>query len=76
MPAMLHWLGVKPSYSRARAEHKHSGIQFLSPAQRHAGKDHAILAARHAVYLAAKHRNPVRWSGDTRDWSPIGAGDP
>ena len=33
-------------------DHRHSGIRYVSPAQRHAGDDHAILAARHAVYLA------------------------
>ena len=51
-------------------EHKHSGIQYVSPAQRHAGDDHVILEARHAVYLAARQRNPARWSGDTRNWTP------
>ncbi len=34
---------------------------------------HAILAARDAVYAAARERHPTRWSGPTRDWSPIGA---
>jgi putative transposase len=53
-------------------EHKHSGIQYVSPAQRHAGEDHAILEARHAVYVAAQERNPARWSGPTRDWTPAG----
>ena len=114
--AMLHWLGVKPSYSRPRVsddnafaespfrtakyrpelstdgfgdldaarawaarfthwynfEHKHSGIQYVSPAQRHASDDHTILEARHAVYLAAQERNPARWSGSIRDWTPAG----
>ena len=32
----------------------------------------AILAARHDLYLQARQRNPARWSGDTRNWSPIG----
>ena len=115
--AMLHWLGVKPSYSRPRVsddnafveslfktakyrpefpahgfadlesarawghdfvrwhngEHRHSGIRYVTPAQRHAGKDNAILAARHQVYLRARERNPARWSGNTRNWSPISA---
>jgi putative transposase len=53
-------------------EHRHSGIRYVSPAQRHAGDDHAILAARHALYLQAQRRNPARWSRHTRDWSPIG----
>jgi hypothetical protein len=33
----------------------------------------AILAARHALYSRARELNPGRWSGDTRNWSPIGA---
>jgi transposase InsO family protein len=114
--AMLHWLGVKPSYSRPRVsddnafaeslfrtakyrpefpahgfatldearawgtrfvrwyniEHRHSGIRYVTPAQRHAGEDHAILAARHAIYQAAREANPARWSGQTRNWSPVG----
>ena len=115
--AMLHWLGVKPSYSRPRVsddnayaeslfrtakyrpefpvkgfadldaarawaagfvrwynhDHRHSGIRYVSPAQRHAGEDHAILAARHALYTKAREQKPARWSRTTRNWSPIGA---
>ena len=54
-------------------EHRHSGIRYVSPAQRHAGEDHAILAARHALYSKARALNPARWSRATRNWSPIGA---
>lgn len=115
--AMLHWLGIKPSYSRPRVsddnafveslfktakyrpefpargfadlkaarawgedfvrwynfEHRHSGIRYVTPAQRHAGEDVAILAERHETYLQARERQPRRWSGNTRDWSHIGA---
>jgi putative transposase len=53
-------------------DHRHSGIRYVSPAQRHAGEDHAILAARHALYTRARALNPARWSGSTRNWSPIG----
>jgi putative transposase len=53
-------------------EHRHSGIRYVSPAQRHGGDDHAILAARHALYIRAREANPARWSGSTRDWSPLG----
>jgi hypothetical protein len=114
--ALLHWLGVKPSYSRPRVsddnayaeslfrtakyrpefsaksfvdldaarawaaafvrwynvEHRHSGIRYVTPAQRHAGDDHAILAARHALYIQARDRNPARWARSTRNWSPVG----
>ena len=114
--AMLHWLGVAPSYSRPRVsddnayaeslfrtakyrpefpakgfadldaarawakhfvhwynvEHRHSGINYVSPEQRHAGEDVAIPAARNALYQRAKHANPQRWSGGTRNWRPSG----
>ena len=53
-------------------EHRHSGIRYVTPAQRHSGQDEAILAARHELYLKARERNPARWSGATRDWSPVG----
>ena len=49
-------------------EHQHSGIKFVTPAQRHAGTDLEILAQRKAVYEKAKAKNPSRWSGETRNW--------
>jgi len=49
-------------------EHRHSGIQFVTPAQRHDGEDRSILVQREAVYKAAKAKNPARWSQDTRNW--------
>ena len=48
--------------------HKHRGIQYVTPGQRHRGEDQAILERRHHVYLAAQARNPKRWSGATRNW--------
>ena len=59
----VHWYNL---------EHKHSGIRYVSPHQRHTGEDHAILAARHALYTKAKERNPARWARHTRDWTPMG----
>jgi transposase InsO family protein len=53
--------------------HRHSGIRYVSPAQRHAGEDRAILAARHALYVRSRALNPARWSGATRNWTPIAA---
>lgn len=50
-------------------EHRHSGIGFVTPDQRHALLDGALLQARHEVYKAAQRRNPSRWSKNTRDWS-------
>ena len=58
----IHW------YSH---EHRHSGIQFVTPAERHQGRDQAILAQRKAVYEMAKAKRPERWRGATRNWSWI-----
>jgi hypothetical protein len=52
-------------------DHRHSGIRYVGPAQRHEGLDRPILAGRHALYLAARERHPRRWSRHTRNWSPI-----
>jgi putative transposase len=115
--AMLHWLGIKPSYSRPRVsddnafaaalfrtvkyrpafpskgfadldaarqwtvrfvqwynhEHRHSGIRYVTPAQRHAGQDRPLLEARHALYQDARERNPRRWSRQSRNWTPVAA---
>jgi hypothetical protein len=53
--------------------HHHSGIRYVTPAQRHAGADGSVLAARHALYQQAREANPRRWSGRTRNWTPIEA---
>ena len=52
-------------------EHRHSAIRYVTPAQRHAGLDTAILVNRKAVYQAAKARHPERWSRHTRNWEPV-----
>ncbi len=52
-------------------EHRHSGIRFVTPAQRHQGQDPAILAQRQTVYEQARERHPERWSGPIRNWQPI-----
>ena len=53
-------------------EHKHSKINFVTPAERHAGKDAAILAERKRVLEAAKQKTPERWSGSVRNCKPAG----
>lgn len=113
--AMLHWLGIQPSYSRPRVsddnayaealfrtakyrpafpaeafmtlsqaqdwasrfvhwynhEHRHSGIRYVTPAQRHQGADIAVLAERRTVYENARARHPRRWSRGIRNWDHI-----
>ncbi|MBM7562880.1 IS3 family transposase [Fusibacter tunisiensis] len=49
-------------------EHRHSGLNFLTPEQRHNGLGETVLANRKAVYEAAKLKNPNRWSRNTRKW--------
>lgn len=56
----VHWYNVR---------HRHSGIKFMTPSQRHNGKAKQIAAMRSVTYEAAKARHPERWSGKTRDWS-------
>ena len=52
-------------------KHLHSGIKFISPADRHEGKDEAILKRRKIVYETAKLKNPNRWARETRNWNKI-----
>ena|SRR3990167_1380475 len=58
----VHW------YNR---EHRHSAIRFVTPQERHAGQDTALLSKRVDVYEAAKAKHPQRWSGSTRNWQPL-----
>ena len=53
-------------------KHRHSAIQFVTPNQRHKGKDKAILEKRHALYSKKKQQAPNRWSGATRNWEVKG----
>jgi transposase InsO family protein len=51
-------------------EHRHSGIKFVTPKERHKGLDHQVLAQREAIYKKARESHPERWKGrGTRNWS-------
>jgi len=52
-------------------EHRHSRISFVTPSQRHQGKDEAILKNRIHVYTKAKETNRLRWSRGIRKWAYI-----
>ena len=52
-------------------QHLHSAIKLVTPQQRHSGEDKAILVNRKNVYQQAKAKNPIRWSGEIRNWDPI-----
>lgn len=49
-------------------EHLHSSIAFVTPSQRHAGDDIALLANRRTLYQAAKAARPSRWTRHCRQW--------
>ena len=51
-------------------EHCHSALKYVTPEQRHLGHDAELLARRHDVYHQARARQPQRWSGRTRNWTP------
>lgn len=67
--AARQWVGTFVHWYNE--EHRHSAIGFVTPAQRHAGLDRALLERRVEVYEAAKAKHPDRWSGTTRNWQPI-----
>lgn len=50
-------------------EHLHSGIGYVTPADRHDGTDIALLKARRALYKRERARRPERWSGEPRAWN-------
>ncbi len=54
-------------------KHRHSGLRFVTPEQRHLSQDGAILEKRTDVYESARRRNPSRWAGAIRDWRPVTA---
>lgn len=49
-------------------EHLHSAIGFVTPDDRHAGRDVAILEGRKRLYESARSRAPRRWTGPVRSW--------
>lgn len=49
--------------------HLHSGINFVTPEQCHAGNHIDVLNKRKEVYELAKQKHPECWSRSTRDWS-------
>lgn len=54
-------------------QHKHSQLNFVSPAIRHAGLDGILLEERRLILEEARKANPNRWSGSVRNCNPVGA---
>ena len=49
-------------------QHRHSGIKFVTPQQRHSGQAGEICRHRDVIYEQARQRNPRRWSRSMRCW--------
>ncbi len=52
-------------------QHRHKGISWVTPLERHENQDVEILERRSRVYAAARKANPNRWSGEERKWTHI-----
>jgi hypothetical protein len=48
--------------------HRHSGIKFVTPNQRHSGQTVETCRHRAVIYEQARQRNPLRWSRASRYW--------
>ncbi len=53
-------------------EHLHSALRYVTPNDRHKGRDTKILAERARVIEQARTRRPDRWSREIRDLEPVG----
>lgn len=51
----IHWYNC---------EHKHSGLQYITPMEKRTGKHVDIFENRNSVIEMARQRNPLRWSSD------------
>jgi transposase InsO family protein len=58
-----HWYNHK---------HLHSALRFLTPDDRHSGRQNELLERRQHVYQLARQRRPLRWTGPLRNWQPVG----
>ncbi len=63
---------VKEFVKWYNTEHHHSGINYVTPEERHSGQDKKILERRKQTYEEAKKRNPERWAKNkVRNWDWI-----
>jgi hypothetical protein len=49
-------------------QHRHSGIKFVTPQQRHSGQAVELCRQRADVYEKAQQKHPRRWSRSSRCW--------
>lgn len=56
----VHWYNT---------EHRHSGIGYITPENRHRGKAPQIMAQRNEVLTAARAKHPERWPNGQMHWN-------
>ena len=49
-------------------DHRYSGINYVTPNERHAGKRKEIFETRIIVYEVARAKQPERWTRGIRKW--------
>jgi putative transposase len=54
-------------------EHRHSALNWITPMDRHTGKETALLRRREQTYREARRRHPERWSRHIRNCEPAPA---
>lgn len=52
-------------------EHRHSGIGYVTPEERHTGRDRELLETRRETFQRAREEHPERWSGAAKSWDYI-----
>lgn len=57
--AFVHWYNT---------EHRHCGIGYITPEDRHQGRAPAIMAQRNEVLTAARQTHPERWPNGQMQW--------
>lgn len=50
-------------------QHRHSGLAFVTPQERHNGSYRAVLEQRREVYRIAHEQHPLRWKRHIRPWA-------
>ncbi|WP_191964732.1 integrase core domain-containing protein [Synechococcus sp. RSCCF101] len=66
LEAVIAW--VRQFVAWYNNEHRHSGIKYVTPSQRHHGLADAICEVRRRTYEKAYRLHPARWSRHQRCW--------
>ncbi|MFT5432282.1 MAG: putative transposase [Myxococcota bacterium] len=66
LAAARTWVGQFVDWYNS--QHLHSGIGYVTPDDRHHGRDIAILQQRRDLYDAARQKHPRRWTQGTKKW--------